>query len=271
MNGPPPPPPPKTNRQLLPEEVPELSPDPPPQEIHSVRINGKEVTDTEVAFMMEKYLTPKQLSDVTLIDFIQGYLHNRNASQAARDAGASEAKGHSWLRTPEVFACIKAITDKALMKYGYDAHEVIERVKEISTFDPAELQNPDGTFKTRLDQIRPEVRRAIKKFKAKNVWDTDANGMKVVTGQLLEVEFWDKLKGLEMLGREKQIMKETKRIEHDVTKNMADTLLGASKRGDDRRAIMARDATPQLNGSHTNVEIIEDEADVNSGSEQQPL
>lgn len=256
MSGPPPPPP-MSNRKAV--NIPPPTPEPiaeKPIEVHGVRINGTAVTDTEMAFMMEKYLTPKQLGDVALIEFIQKYLVNRNASQSAREVGVQASRGTYWLQTPEIFGCIKAITDKALMKYGYDAHEIIERVKEIGAVDPAVLQNPDGSFKTKLEDIPAESRRAIKSFKAKNVWETDANGMRVVTGQLIEVQFWDKLKGLELLGREKQIMKETKRVEHDVTKNMASTLLASASRADERRSLMARDVQPALEGrvedGHTN-------------------
>jgi hypothetical protein len=117
-----------------------------------------------------------------------------------------------------------------VQKYGYDAYEVIERVKEISIIDPVCFENPDGTYKTHLSQIDPEARRAIKKFKVKNMYGEDPNGMRTVVGQLVEVELYDKLKGLELLGREKNILKETKKVEHDVTSNMANLLLESKKR-----------------------------------------
>lgn len=126
------------------------------------------------------------------------------------------------------------------MKYGYDANEVIERVKEIMDVDVIEFENPDGSFKTHLSQLAPETRRAIKKFKAKNLYGADANGMKIVIGQLLEVELWDKLKSAELLGREKSIFKETKKVEHDITTNMAHVLLESKRMADERALTMPR-------------------------------
>ena len=87
----------------------------------------------------------------------------------------------------------------------------------------------DWSFKTSMREIAPEIRRGIKKFKAKNLYESDPNGMKVLVGQLIEVEFWDKLKAIEMLGREKDIFKETRKIEHDVTGRMADVLLESKR------------------------------------------
>jgi len=121
-----------------------------------------------------------------------------------------------------------------MTKYGYDAHEVVERVKEIVQLDPGIFENPDGTFKTSLMQIPPEARRAIKKFKCKNIYENDPNGIPRVTGQLIEVELWDKMRATELLGREKNIFKETKVHQHDVTANMADVLLESKRRADER-------------------------------------
>lgn len=114
-------------------------------------------------------------------------------------------------------------------KYGYDAAEVVERVKEVSNVDPIELERPDGTFKTSMTEINPETRRAIKKFRAKNFYEKDPNGMPRLAGQIIEVEFWDKLKATELLGREKDTFKETRKVEHDVTGRMAEVLLESKR------------------------------------------
>jgi len=195
------------------------------------------LTDDETTFILDKYLRQDQRLDKRVLTFIHSYLQNRNAAQAARDAGMP-GKG-PWLRSrPEIHAVLEAITQKAVMKYGYDAAETIEKVKEVASVDPIEFENPDGTFKTHLSQIAPEARRAIKKFKCKNIYGEDPNGMKTVIGQLIEVELYDKLKAVEMLGSEKDLFKKTTVVQHDVTKNMAATLLESSRRAD--QAIAAR-------------------------------
>lgn len=180
---------------------------------------------------MRQYLRKDQLDQPKILKFIMAYLECRSQAQAAREAGM-DGKG-SYLRSrPEIHAVIEALTAKAVMKFGYDASEVIERVKEISNFDPIEFENPDGSYKTHLSLISPEARRAIKKFKAKNIYGQDANGMQTVIGQIMEIEVWDKLKSHELLGREKNIMKQTTVQVHDVTSNMKDVLLASRRRGE---------------------------------------
>lgn len=191
--------------------------------------------DEETLYILKQYLRKDQMDEPKLLRFILSYLGCRNVAQAAREADAP-GRGSYWRGRPEVHAAIEALTAKMVMKYGYDAGEVIERVKEIASIDPVAFENPDGSYKTHLSQVDPEVRRAIKKFTVKNMYGEDANGMKMVIGQLVSVELWDKLKSLELLGREKNIMKETKRVEHDVTTNMKDLLLESRSRAEARIA-----------------------------------
>lgn len=222
------PPPPKPNRMMprMPCEVIE------PEE-KAIDLVTR-VTDEETWFLIKAHLRSDQLSDLRLIKFILSYLTCRSSPQAAEEAGYLRNRGSYYRSRPEVHAVIEAITAKALMKYGYDAGEIIERVKEIAAIDPICFENPDGSYKTHLSQIEPEARRAIKKFEVKNLFGRDANGMEIVIGQVVKVELWDKLKGLELLGREKNILKETKKIEHDVTNNMADVLLESRSRAEAR-------------------------------------
>lgn len=193
------------------------------------------LTDNETAFILKTTLRADQLEDPKVLAFINNYLRCRNATQAAREAGLEPRVGQTLRLKPEIHAAIEAITQKAVMKYGYDASELVERTKELANSDPIGLENPDGSFKTHLSQLDPETRRAIKKFKARNIWGVDPNGVKIVIGQLVECEFWDKPKAIDMLAREKNIFKETKKVEHDVTANMAGLLLESRARADARR------------------------------------
>lgn len=226
------------------------------------------LTDDETTAIITKYLTPSQADDAKVVEFILRYVGCRNASQAARDAGLATYVGQRLLGKSEIYHCIRALTDKALMKYGYDAEEVVERVKEIVGIDPVCFENADGSFKTHLSQIPPEARRAIKKFKVKNIFGEDANGIRTVIGQLVDVELWDKMKGVELLGREKNIFKETKRVEHDVTTNMASVLLESKARAD-QRVIEARAESTLQTESLPEIVIEGDSSDIN-GREKAP-
>lgn len=237
------PPPPGFNNRMDARLQPEPEPDPFSPD------NTDNLLDTEISFFFKANLTPEQQKNIPLCRFIVEYFKCRNNVQSCRAAGVPVSRGQSWLRNAHVFDCIKAMTNKQLMKYAYDENEVMARIKEIAEVDPIELQNPDGTFKTRMEDIRPEVRRAIKKFKAKNLWRSDANGMRELYGVLVEVEFWSKEKTLEMLGIEKDLLKKTTKVEHTVSAQMADILLESGSRADQHRIESAREVTPRIEGS----------------------
>lgn len=240
--------PPKTSRAQTVEEAPPQPEAFKPPPIPEMQAGDYALSDGETTFILKATLRPDQYEDPKVLHFIQNYLRCRSAAQAAKEAGLAPHVGQVLRLKPEIHACIEQLTQKAVMKYGFDASEIVERVKEISAMDPIEFENPDGSYKTHLSQISPESRRAIKKFVVKNLYGLDANGVRIVIGQLVTVELWDKLKAVELLGREKQIFKETKVHQHDVTQNMASVLLDANRRANARVVGPVIDMTPQIEG-----------------------
>lgn len=204
----------------------------PPVAIHDPRL-----TDDEYLGILKQYLRPEQLANTKLLLFIFAYLESRSSAQASREAGISN--GAYWRSRPEVHAVIEALTVKMVMKYGYDAEEVVARAKEIATIDPIVFQKDDGSFVNKLADIPAEARRAIKKLKVKNLFEQDENGIQRVVGEIIEIEVWDKLKGIELLGREKNIFKQTTVHEHDMTANMKSVLLESGNRAEERLRLMA--------------------------------
>jgi hypothetical protein len=201
----------------------------------------KGLTTDEASFILKATLMPYHQDDPNVIKFIASYLICRDVKQAAREVGITPRDGENLKRRPDIHEAIRQITEKAVLKYGYDANDIVEKVKEIANVDPVEFENPDGTYKESLSQLTPETRRAIKKFKVKNIYETDPNGMKVVVGKLMEVELWDKMKAVELLGQEKEIFKQKKVVQHDVTTNMKDTLLGSARLADEFKMDTMRD------------------------------
>lgn len=215
---------------------------PPTPDITAANIK---LTETEVEMILRTSLLPHHREDANVLKFIASYIRCRDAKQAAKEAGLHPVSGANLRNRVDIHLAITRLTEKAVMKYGFDASEMVERAKEIATLDPIEFENPDGSFKTNMKDISPESRRAIKKFKAKNLYENDPNGMRVLVGQIIEVEMYDKLKGIELLGREKDIFKETRKVEHDVTGRMADLLLESKKRADEYNSNEI-DITPKL-------------------------
>jgi hypothetical protein len=194
-----------------------------------------ELTDHEWSFILDAELKSKHRKDPTVISFINCFVRCKNISQSAAETGIPYSLGYSIRHRADVASCIQKIIDKSAMKYGFDASEIMERTKEIVDFDPIMVQNPDGTFKNNFHDIPPEARRNIKKLKVKNIWgdSTDLNGMKskIIIGEIIEYEFYDKLKAVELSGKEKELFKTTTKVEHSVTKDMASILLAAAQRG----------------------------------------
>lgn len=241
------------------EPPPKVEPLPTPE----IKAAGEKLTETEVEMILRTSLLPHHREDANILKFIASYIRCRDAKQAAKEAGLHPVGGANLRNRVDIHLAITRLTEKAVMKYGFDASEMVERAKEIATFDPIELENEDGSFKTNMKDISPESRRAIKKFKAKNLYENDPNGMKVLVGQIIEVEMYDKLRGIELLGREKDIFKETKKVEHDVTGRMADLLLESKKRADDYNSDTI-DITPKLlgEGGQNDVSNVREEEEI---------
>lgn len=233
--------PPKNNR------VPSQAIDPStPVKAEAVKAAPGLLGDDTVSAILRDHLRPEHQTDENVLRFISSYMTCRSRTQAAKEAGLPARSGHYLLTRPDIHAAIKALTLASVTKYGFDASEVVERVKEIAFVDIAEFENPDGSYKTSLAGLSPETRRAVKKFKVKNLYGEDPNGMQVKIGELIEVELWDKMKSLELLGREEDLFKETKKVQHDVTSNMAAVLLESSKRADERIAELVKSPTLEI-------------------------
>lgn len=185
----------------------------------------------EAMRIIDETLIPMHRKDPLVLRFIDSYVHCRNKAQAAREAGLVDRAGATLYNRPDINSCIMRLTALAAQRYGYDANEPMERMKELGDFDPLDLVKEDGTFR-KMHEIAPHARRVIKKLKVKNFYETDPNGMRVWVGEIIEYEIYDKQDAWKTLGREKNIMKDTKVIEHDVTTNMANVLLDRRTRAE---------------------------------------
>jgi len=203
------------------------------------------VNSEETHQILSSKLLPIHMEDPNIINFIKEYLGCRNASEAARNCKLTTRQGQALRSKPDIHAAIEAMTAKSVMKYGFDSNEVVGLFKDIAWADPIEMENPDGSYKNRMSLLSAAFRRAIKKFEVKNIYGEDINGMRTITGQLIKVELHDKLKTGEMLGREKDLFKQTSVLQHDVTEKMSTVLLDSAKRGEEA-ANNIIDVTPKV-------------------------
>lgn len=208
---------------------------------------SKTIEVDEFGHILDTTLYPHHRDDPTIIKFIKSYLHCRDIRQASSEAGIAYVSGKALRNRTDIRDAITKLTDISVVKHGLDTEEIVGKVKEVLEVDPVELLNPDGSYKL-LHEIAPEIRRAIKKFKVKNLYDQDPNGMGRKIGEIIEVEFYDRLKSAELLGREVGKFKERKVQEHEMGASMKEVLLGAEKRAAERERQLldkAIDVTPK--------------------------
>lgn len=234
-NLPPLPPMPKNMREAL-ERVEGLTPStlPPIPEPHKREENG-ELTENEYRFILDAELTKKRRDNPIVLQFIDCFMRCKNINQASDECGIAHSLGYRIRHYKDVSVAMQKLTEKSAIKYGFDASEIMERTKELVDFDPIMLMNPDGTFKSNLHDIKPEARRSLKKMKVKNLYtnEEDINGLKtkIIVGELIEYEFYDKLKAIELSGKEKEMFKNTTVQEHTISKDMKSILLASVDRG----------------------------------------
>ena len=194
-----------------------------------------ELTENEFGFILDECLKPKHRKDPSVLAFIDSFIRCKNIAQASAECGISASLGYQYRHRMDIANVIQKLVDRSAIKYGFDASEIMERTKEMVDFDPIAMQNPDGSFKSCFYEMTPEARRNVKKLKVHNLYsqDKDINGMskKIIVGKVIEYEFYDKLKAIELVGKEKEMFKSTTRVEHAITKDMASILLESASRG----------------------------------------
>lgn len=179
--------------------------------------------------ILQLYLVPEHSIDNTITKFIQTYIICKHSGEAAKLVGLKPYQGARILNKPDVQEALREIAKTQGRKANFDAGEILERTNEIAQYDPIEVFNADGTVKA-IEDIPAGTRRAVKKLVVREVWETDINGMKVCTGYIKTIEFYDKLKGLEMIGKYDGVFKNEVQVTHEIGGNMASVLLASERR-----------------------------------------
>lgn len=151
-------------------------------------------------------MTPKQER------FIEEYLVDLNATQAAIRAGYSERtaneQGARLLANASVAAAIEAGKDKRSTATNITAETVMRELYRLATVDVAQAYDEHGNLKA-IHDIPEDVRRAIAGVEV--VTEKSEEGESSYTKKL---KFWDKNKSLELLGKHVNVQAFKDRIEH---------------------------------------------------------
>jgi len=129
-----------------------------------------QLTENEHEFILNSTLKAKHRNEPSVLRFIEEFVRCKHIAEASAAAGIAPSLGYRYRHYKDIADCITKIIDKSAIKYGFDASEVMERTKEIIDFDPISMQNPDGTFKSKMHEIDPAARRNIKKLKVQNLY-----------------------------------------------------------------------------------------------------
>lgn len=161
---------------------------------------------------IEKKIPPKRGLTAQQEMFIQEYLIDLNATQAAVRAGYSEKSareiGCENLTKPAIRQKIRTVIDARLKKLEIKGEQILQSVAEIAYVDPAEMFDEAGELKS-IDLMPPHVRRAIASF------DMAAG----------KVKLWNKNHAQDLLGKNQKLWFEM--IEHSGTIGLAERLAKA--------------------------------------------
>lgn len=174
-------------------------------------------------------LDPEHRIDPRLVKFIHSYMECRHIREAEKLAGLSVGQGKRILNKSDVQACMLKINEELGDQAAIDASAIIARTKEIVDFDIADIFTEDGRVKD-IKDMPPAASRVIKKMVVREVYEKDENGIDVFSGYIKTIEFWDKMKGIELLGSQVDLFNKKVKHEHDVTGNLAALLLQSEKR-----------------------------------------
>jgi hypothetical protein len=184
--------------------------------------------------IIQQQLLPEHALDPIIVKFIYGYLDTRDVGDASKIARITKISGNKLMMKTDIQNALREINKTLARAHNFNAAEILERANEIAQFNPSDIFNDDGTIKAHKD-IPSYLMRTVKKMKVEEVWTPDSNGIKIQTGRIISIEFWDKLKAVELLGKFEGVFKDTTRHEIGVDASLANMLLGQAE----QRAIAA--------------------------------
>ena len=148
-------------------------------------------------------LTPKQQR------FVEEYLIDLNATQAAIRAGYSEktakSVGHENLTKPDIAKAIQEAQNKRTEQTQIDSAYVLKRLVEIDQMDVLDIMVDDGNVKPLRDW--PKIWRQY-------ISNIETISMDDGEGWLKKIKWPDKVKNLELIGKHVSVGAFKDRVEH---------------------------------------------------------
>jgi phage terminase small subunit len=158
---------------------------------------------------------PKKALDPKRALFVQEYLIDLNATQAAIRAGYSKKcaseQGYDLLRKPQIQKAIAEAMKKRADRLEVSQDRIVRELARVGFLDPAELLEGDGSVKL-IKNMSEDARRVIAGMEVSEIFDNAAGDQKQALGLAKKIKLCDKLKALELLGRHLKMFDETVKV-----------------------------------------------------------
>lgn len=174
-----------------------------------------------------------ELENLQYERFCVEYLIDFNGKRSAEAAGftpgdAATVQASRLLTHDNIQARIKELHTGALTHIQATAEMVINELRRIAACDVGEAFEEDGTPKP-IKQIPVDVRRCISGFEVEEIFEGTGRDRTYV-GKLRKVKFWDKNKGLELLGKHFKLF--TEKFEGSMELSLERLIEGDAKKHD---------------------------------------
>lgn len=165
-------------------------------------------------------LTPRQSR------FVAEYLKDLSAKGAAIRAGYSEKSaevaGSRLLSNVKVAAAISEALQRRAERVEVKADDILRELLRLALTDIGKAYDVNGELLP-LHQMPEETRRAIAGIERSSHTDQEGN-----TRETVKVKFWDKTRGLELLGKHLKLF--TEKVEHSGTLTLEQLVLAAREK-----------------------------------------
>lgn len=181
-------------------------------------------------------MAPRAVTDGRLSpryeQFVSEYLTDFNASRAARACGSgakrADQAGYELLRKPEIQQAIAVRVKAQLTTRELSAARVLEELRRIAFFDPADCFDEAGALKE-IHAMAEETRAAIAGLEVAQA-NTNRTDGKKDDEWLHKIKLANKLQALELLGKYFKLFADILKVEGDWDK-LAARLASARKLG----------------------------------------
>lgn len=165
--------------------------------------------------------------------FVNGVLAGLSQKDAAIAAGFSaksaDAQAAVIVKIPKVKAAIDEALRRRSERVEVKADDILRELARVGMSDIGEAFDENGMMRP-LSEMPVGVRRAISSVEVEDIFE-GRGAERVRVGTLTKVKFWDKTRGLEMLGKNLKLFTEVHEVK--VT-DLGDRMRKARQRADSR-------------------------------------